>query len=137
MYWRRSSGAGGIDSNTAVLMASSFQGYSTDPCTPTKAHSPPGRLPEDKVPQGHIRIAPNLAAEVVSHNDTAEEVEAKRLDYLRAGVQLLWIIYPENKSVHVYRQSGPPSILGPEDVLSGEDVLPGFACKVAELFEGV
>ena len=118
-------------------------GYQIFPDKPKRVRFPDGsfvdsgRLPDDKPPPGHMRIPPDLAAEVVWPKDTAEEVEAKRLDFHRAGVRLLWIIYPENKSVHVYRQAGPPSILGPDDELSGEDVLPGFVCKVAELFEGM
>lgn len=96
-----------------------------------------GRLPDERAPRGHMRIAPDLAVEVVSPNDTAEEVETKRQDWLAAGVKLLWIIYPEGRSVHVYQAGGRCPTLGPNDDLSGEDVLPGFACQVAELFEGV
>ena len=65
-------------------------GYQIFPDRPKQVRYPDGsfidsgRLPDNKVPPGHIRIAPNLAAEVVSPNDTAEKVEAKRLDFLRA-----------------------------------------------------
>jgi Uma2 family endonuclease len=94
-----------------------------------------GRLPSERTPKGHMRIWPDLGLEVVSPNDTADEVEAKRIDYQKAGVRLLWIIYPETRSVHVYRQAGAPTVLGPDDELTGEDVLPGFTCKVSELFQ--
>jgi Uma2 family endonuclease len=94
-----------------------------------------GRLPGERTPKGHVTIAPDLAVEVVSPNDSAEEVETKRIEYLQAGVHLVWIVYPENQTVHVYRQSGDPTILGASDELTGEAVLPGFRCKVAELFE--
>src|SRR4051794_4676794 len=33
------------------------------------------RLPEGKSPKGYIRIAPDLAVEVISPNDNAEELE--------------------------------------------------------------
>ena len=36
-----------------------------------------GRLPEDRPPQGHCRLAPDLVIEVVSPNDTAYELEDK------------------------------------------------------------
>ncbi|MBL8796210.1 MAG: Uma2 family endonuclease [Planctomycetia bacterium] len=93
-----------------------------------------GRLPEERVPDGHMRIAPDLAVEVISPNDIADEVEAKREEWLEAGVKLLWLIYPPIRSVRVYHVGGQCPTLGPNDELSGEDVLPGFTCKVAELF---
>lgn len=96
-----------------------------------------GRLTDERTPLGHIRIPPDLAVEVVSPNDGAEEVERKRREYLRAGVRLVWVIFPENRTVHVSRQAGPPAMLNAEDQLTGEDVLPGFTCRVAELFEDV
>jgi Uma2 family endonuclease len=94
-----------------------------------------GRLPEEKTPDGHIRIPPDLAVEVVSPNDTAEEVEAKRVNFLRAGTRLFWVLYPESRTLHVYRQGTNALALAESDELSGEDVLPGFACKAAALFE--
>jgi Uma2 family endonuclease len=96
-----------------------------------------GRLPGDKVPKGHLRIPPDLAVEVVSPNDTADEVETKRVEYLGAGVRLVWIVFPETRTVHVYRLAGPSSTLTVGDELSGEDVLAGFSCRVSDLFEGV
>src|SRR5207248_2512323 len=44
-----------------------------------------GHLPEDKAPEGHVRVPPDLAVEVVTPNDSAEEVEAKRIAFLQAG----------------------------------------------------
>lgn len=93
-----------------------------------------GRLPDDRPPKGHLRIPPDLIVEVISPNDTADEIEEKRLEYLAAGVRLLWIVYPEQRTVHVYRKEGSPSVLGAEDSLVGEEVLPNFSCKVSELF---
>jgi Uma2 family endonuclease len=81
-----------------------------------------------------MHIPPDLAVEVVSPNDTAEEVESKRLAFLRAGVSLLWVIYPESRTVHVYRKGGSAAALEEGDDLTAEDVLPGFVCKVADLF---
>jgi Uma2 family endonuclease len=96
------------------------------------------RLPGDKIPGGYLLIPPDLATEVVSPNDTAEEVEAKRLAFLQAGTRMLWVIFPENRTVHVYRQvAGRSTILDETGELKGEDVLPDFVCRVAQLFEGV
>jgi Uma2 family endonuclease len=115
-------------------------GYQIFPNAPKRVRFPDAsfiarnRLPEDKTPRGHVRIAPDLAVEVVSPRDTAEDVEAKRVAFLQAGTRLLWVLYPETRTVHVYRQAGGSSLLTEADELSGEDVLPGFVCRVAELF---
>jgi Uma2 family endonuclease len=95
-----------------------------------------GHLPEDKTPEGHVRVPPDLAVEVVSPNDTAEEVEAKRVAFLQAGARLFWVVFPESRTVHVYRQGNNNSLaLAEGDELSGADVLPGFLCRVAAFFE--
>lgn len=85
-------------------------------------------------PKGHMRIAPDLAVEVVSPNDTYEEVEGKMLDYLRAGVKLIWVVSPEWKTVLVRRLDSTCVALDETGILSGESVIPGFTCPVAELF---
>jgi Uma2 family endonuclease len=95
-----------------------------------------GRLPDDRVPPGHVRIPPDLVVEVVSPRDTACELDQKVEEYLRAGVRLIWVVYPSTRRVMVYRTAGGISRLGPADELGGEDVLLGFACRVADLFAG-
>jgi Uma2 family endonuclease len=63
-------------------------------------------------------------------------VEAKRVAFLQAGTRLFWVVYPESRTVHVYRQGNNNSLaLAEGDELSGEDVLPGFLCRVAAVFE--
>ena len=92
------------------------------------------RLPEDEVPEGHVRIAPDLAVEIVSPNDKAYNVEERLTDVLRAGVPLVWHIYPSTRHVMVFRQGPNCTRLSEADTLDGEDVLPGFTCKIADLF---
>jgi Uma2 family endonuclease len=93
------------------------------------------RLPEEGLPDGHMVIAPDLAVEVVSPNDLAEEIEERIMDYLRASVPLMWVIYPKARCVRVVRQGGKAQYLTDADELSGEDVLPGFTCRIAELLD--
>ena len=93
-----------------------------------------GRLPGEKLPEGHCRIAPDLAAEVVSPNDTYYEVEEKIQLYLRAGVRLVWVVNPSTRTVRVHRPDHTLTDLHEQEELSGEDVLPGFRCRVSDLF---
>ena len=83
-------------------------------------------MPGDVSPKGWIRIPPDLAVEVVSPNDSAEELEEKLDDYRTAGVPLIWVIYPELRKVKIFRLDGPAGELREDGVLSGEDVIPGF-----------
>jgi Uma2 family endonuclease len=93
-----------------------------------------GRLPNDRSPDGYMTVAPDIAVEVVSPNETFEEVEAKVAEYRSAGVKLVWVVSPKAKTVLVRRLDGTCAELDETGTLSGENVLPGFACPVAELF---
>jgi Uma2 family endonuclease len=133
----RNSGRGGW----AFPEGTSYQCFPWDPGAVGRADASyiaPGRFDNDEVPeQGHLRIAPDLAAEVVSPHDSHSEVDHKVADYLEAGVHLVWVINPQTQSVHVYRPGAPDaSRLSADDELDGEDVLPGFRCKVSDLFPG-
>ena len=93
-----------------------------------------GRLPNEELPNGHIRLPPDLAVEVVSPNDLYYEVEEKVREYRQAGVRLLWIVVPPSRSVLVRRLDGTITEAHEGDELSGEDVVPGFRCRVADIF---
>jgi Uma2 family endonuclease len=96
-----------------------------------------GTLPEDRIPQGHCRVAPELVIEAVSPNDTAYEVEDKIAQWLGAGVRLVWVLYPETQRVQVHRADGTVTKLQSAEQLSGEDVIPGFQCQIAAVFQGL
>ncbi len=114
--------------------------YQCFPDAPGKVRKPDtsfvrfGRFPGEKLPQGHIQITPDLAAEVVSPNDSYYEVNEKVEEFLRARVPLVWVIDPNQRTVNVRRPDGRDVTLRENDELTGEDVLAGFRCKVAELF---
>jgi Uma2 family endonuclease len=93
-----------------------------------------GRLPNDSLPKGHIRLVPDIVVEVVSPNDLFTEVDEKVEDYWRAGAPLVWVINPDLRAVHIYRADGSSTRLHAGDTLNGESVLPGFECEVVDLF---
>ena len=90
--------------------------------------------PDEAMSDGHLRIAPDLAVEVVSPNDLAYEIDEKVDEYEAAGVKLIWIVNPETKAVRVHRDDGTVTVLREKDELDGEHVVPGFRCRVADLF---
>ncbi len=91
----------------------------------------PGRkLPSEPVPH----LVPDLAVEVLSKSNTPGEMKRKLREYFQAGVSLVWLIQPKNRTVRVY--TGPSrSVLLPEvDSLDGGAVLPGFSLSIPQLF---
>ncbi|HLQ37418.1 MAG TPA: Uma2 family endonuclease [Planctomycetota bacterium] len=92
------------------------------------------RLPMGTLPVGHFQGAPDLAAEVLSPNDTVSVVQEKVRDYLLAGTRMVLVIDPELRTVTVSRTVDATRILGEHDVLDGEDVVPGWRLQLSELF---
>ena len=95
------------------------------------------RFPDGRVTDKTYEFPPDLAVEVISPNDVAEDVELKLDEYLRAGVRLVWVVSVKTRNVWAYKPDGTGKLYRAADVLSGEDVVPGFAVTAGELFEGV
>lgn len=81
-----------------------------------------------------LALAPDLAVEVVSPSDRANDVTEKVREYLDAGVRLIWVVHPEQRMVTVFTPDHTARLLYEDDTLDGGDVLPGFSIPVAELF---
>lgn len=80
-------------------------------------------------------VVPELAVEVISETNLAEEVVLRVQEYFQAGVQLVWVIYPIAEQVYVYEALTHVRILTRADELDGGTVLPGFRLPLANLFE--
>jgi Uma2 family endonuclease len=93
------------------------------------------RVPPAGIPEAFWEQAPELAVEIVSPSETAEEVREKVRDFLAAGTPLVWVVYPRTREVLVHRPGGSIHVLGEADMLEDAAVLPGFQCRVGELFE--
>ena len=93
------------------------------------------RVPDEGVPQeGYWHAVPDLAVEVVSPGDAAEDVYGKVREYLSLGVRMVLVLWPRHRSASVRTPGGLARELGPDDELDGGDALPGFRVKVSELF---
>lgn len=83
-------------------------------------------------------LAPDLAVEVISPPETPRQIHRKVNLYLKAGVRLVWVVYPDDRIVVVYHPDAPvTSLLNDDDVLNSGDVLPGFATTVGDIFKGL
>lgn len=93
------------------------------------------RIPAGGEPVGSWEIAPDLAVEVISPNDVYDQVVGKVAEYFAAGVQQVWIITPEYKTVTIYHSPSQSIILFENEELTSEGLLPGFRCPISDLFK--
>lgn len=99
---------------------------------PDAAFISKARMPKP-IPERFLPLAPDLAVEIVSPNDSALEVRHKVQDYLKYGVHMVWVIYPELRLIDCYRLDHAQSLEG-DAVLEGSDVLPNFRLPLRALF---
>lgn len=90
------------------------------------------RMPE--LP-AEFKIAPDLAVEIVS---PSEDVLKKVKEYLASGTQIVWAVYPDERTIEVFKPDDPRwQTLGIDDTLDGGDVLPGFTLPVKYIFDAL
>lgn len=82
-------------------------------------------------------VVPDLAVEVISPNDLADEILEKVAEYFQAGVRLVWVVYPVHRVVYVYESWTRVSIRTSTEELDGGPVLPGLRLSLAKLFPEV
>ncbi len=99
-----------------------------------------GFVSREKAPYG-VRVTgyseevPDLVVEVVSPSDSEREANDRALMWKGFEVRIVWMLFPDTRTVDVYGEDGSVATLGERDTLDGGDVLPGFSCPVREIFE--
>ena len=73
-------------------------------------------------------------AEAISPHDLIEELIEKIDEYFRAGVQIVWVIFPKQKRIEVYESPTSIRVLSENEILDGGKVLPQFRLAVKDLF---
>jgi Uma2 family endonuclease len=85
-------------------------------------------------PRGFFSGAPDLAVEVLSPTDRANEVQAKVHDWLEAGCYAVWVVDPPRRTVTVYGAASEAAVFHEADTLIAGDILPGLSFPVAAIF---
>lgn len=94
------------------------------------------RWPVDQaVPEGDAWcVVPDLAVEVVSPTNSANEIMERMSDFFIAGVRCVWVIYPRHREVQVYTSLHEMRGYGLDDRVPGDPVLPGLQLPLTKLF---
>jgi len=83
---------------------------------------------------GPEEVQPDFAIEVLSPDDRYGRI-ADRIDfYMRSGVQLLWLVDPEARSVTAYRRGEAPTFHRVPETIDAQPVLRDFELDLGALF---
>lgn len=91
------------------------------------------RLPASWEEDEPCPVVPELVIEIISPGQTFGELTAKATDYLRAGVERVWIVDTKAQSVTIFRRDALPLTIRGDGTIS-DPLLPGLALHVTHLF---
>lgn len=88
-------------------------------------------LESGKVP---VAGSPHIAVEIISPSERSSDSAHKVWTYLRNGVEEVWQVLPESRSVLIYQAQAGTVILAGESLLR-TSLLPGWEISLSEIFE--
>ena len=92
------------------------------------------RMPRGPMPTRYPDVAPDLVIEVRSPSDRPGEIREKVDEYLAAGVLVVCVLDPEDRSARLSYPGRPAVVLGPDDELTFPECLGDFRVAVRQLF---
>ena len=84
--------------------------------------------------RGALVGAPDLAIEIVSPSESAQDLDDKVEAYLAAGSSTVWVVWPRNQHVLVHHRNGDVRKAHVSGFLEAPEVLPGASIPVASIF---
>lgn len=73
----------------------------------------------------------------MSPSDRRSKVMAKMQEWIENGVELAWMIDPDNRTVTIYRPGREPEELVNPEFVEGEGPVEGFHLELTEIWEGI
>ena len=101
--------------------------------TPDIAFVTPERIKSIDIHRSPGAGAPDLAVEVISPGNRAEDTVKKIHQYLDAGCRTVWVIYPGLRRAEIHSKTGVQH-LREEGQLTEETLRPGFAMRLSDVF---
>ena len=81
------------------------------------------------------RLCPEFVVEVMSPSDRLKAAQHKMREWMRAGVELGWLIHGDKRTVYIYRAGRDPEARSGILQLSGEGPVAGFELDLARIWE--
>jgi Uma2 family endonuclease len=91
------------------------------------------RLSKDWCEDKPCPVLPELVIEIVSPDQTFNLLSRKALDYLSAGVDRVWVVFPPMRSVTVFFADRPPETYRGDRLITDE-LFPDLAVTVEQFF---
>lgn len=91
------------------------------------------RLAADWREDAPCPVLPELALEIVSPEQTFNQIVQKATDYLSAGLDRVWVVYPPMRSITVFYAERPPETYQGDRLLTDE-IFPNLAVTAEQFF---
>lgn len=82
-------------------------------------------------PDKFLPLCPDFVIELRSASDQLAGVQAKMREYLENGLQLGWLINPQDQQVEIYRSNCAVELLRSPSEVSDDQVLPDFVLSLS------
>jgi len=93
------------------------------------------RLPKDRpLPAGYADVSPEIVFEVLSPSESWKRALRKVAEYLEAGVLVVCVVSPEDRSVTLFYPDRDSVKLTGEQELTFPDILPGFSEPISRFW---
>jgi Uma2 family endonuclease len=89
---------------------------------------------QDQMRKGEI-VTPQFAIEIISTNDDAVEVDNKMEEYFKAGVKIVWHIFPKAGKVLIFTSPDNIRVCRGETLCSAEPVIEGFVLSANDVLK--
>jgi Uma2 family endonuclease len=91
------------------------------------------RLAADWCEDAPCPVLPELVIEIVSPDQTFNQLSRKALDYLSAGVDRIWVVYPPMRSITVFFGDRPTETYQGDRILT-DKLFPNLAVTSEQFF---
>lgn len=92
------------------------------------------RLPDGRIPDGDLFIAPDLVTEVLSPTTRAIDLQNRLDDYLSAGIPIVWIVNPDRRTIRIYCSDGRTRLFEENATIEHEPVWSHLQFLVRDVF---
>ena len=124
------------DNTTYILKENPGQHILKDAKVPDVSYVSYERLPEDAALDQLLRLAPNIAVEIISESEKFPDVADKVRIYLEYDVEQVWLVFPQAQEIRVCTSEQPLGIVHRlDDTLSAGEILPGFEIPLRAVFD--